>query len=51
MGSAGRGKQGSEGQTISAGLARQRRVSRRVQVGILMEQGTGLCKDQRDNQQ
>ena len=47
---AGRGKQRRESQTIDAGLAWQRRVSRRVQVGILMKQGTGLCKNQRDNQ-
>ena len=50
MCSVGRGKQRRESQTIDAGLAWQRRVSRRVQVGILMKQGTGLCKNQRDNQ-
>jgi hypothetical protein len=49
--SAGRGEQRSESQTFDAGLTRQGRVSRCVQVGILMKQRPGLCKDQRDNQQ
>lgn len=51
MGSAGRGKNRREGQTIDAGLARERRVTRRAQVGILMKQSTSLCKNQRDYQQ
>jgi len=51
MCSAGRGKQRSESQTLDAGLTRQRPVFRRAQMGILMKQGTGLCKNQRNNQQ
>jgi hypothetical protein len=51
MWSAGRREQRSEGQTIGACLGWRGRVSRGAQVGILMKQRSGLCKNQRDNQQ
>jgi hypothetical protein len=50
MWSVGRGEQRSESQTIGAGLARQGRVSRSAQVGILMKKRSGLCKNEGDNQ-
>ena len=51
MCSVGRGKQRRKSQTIDAGLARERHVSRRAEVGILMKKRPGLRKSQRDNQQ